>query len=126
MAKQGGRGRETGAPAELPAIARTSEVNCPSALGMRDAGKALARRSSSGLEGGVQGEREGTIAEAEKRGLRRRVGGGTTGRAPAVAGGSDGGGAVVVGGGTGSGTKSATHWATSATEEDSVWPAAVR
>ena len=44
--KQGGRGRETGAPAELPAIARTSEVDFPSALGMRDAGKALACRSS--------------------------------------------------------------------------------
>ena len=74
----------------------------------------------------MSGEREGTTAEAEKRGLRRRVGGGTTGRAPAVVGGSDGGGAVGVVGGTGSGTKAATHWATSATEEHSVWPAAVR
>ncbi len=125
MAKQGGRDGEAGAPAELPSIARTSEVNCPSSL-----------------ERGVPGEREGTTAEAEKRGLRRRVGGGTTGGAPAVVGGSDGGrvpgrapavlggsgvgDAVVVGGGTGSGTKSATHWATSATEEHSVWPAAVR
>ena len=53
------------------------------------------------------GEREGTTAEAEKRGLRRRVGGGTTGRAPAVAGGNDGGVVVGVAGGTGSGTKCA-------------------
>jgi hypothetical protein len=138
--KQGGRVRETGAPAV--AIARTSEVNCPSALGMRDAGKALTCWSSQGLKRGVPGEREGTMAEAEKRGLRQRVGGGTTGRAPAIVGGSDGGGvpgrapvvlggsdgggAVGVAGGTGSGTKAATHWATSAMEEHSVWPAAVR
>ena len=90
----------------------------------------------------MPGEREGTTAEAEKRGLRRRVGVGATGRAPAVVGGSDGGGvpgrapavlggsagggAVGVVGGTGLGTKAATHWATSATEEHSVWPAAVR
>ena len=94
------------------------------------------------MERGVPGEREGTTAEVEKRGLRPRVGGGTTGRAPAVVGGSDGGDvpgrapavlggsdggdAVGVAGGTGSGTKAATHWATSATEEHSVWPAAVR
>ena len=40
-------------------------------------------------------------------------GGGVPGRAPAVLGGSAGGGAVGVVGGTGSGTKAATHWATS-------------
>ncbi len=62
----------------------------------------------------------------EKRGLRRWLGGGTTGRAPAVTGGNDGGVVVGVAGGTGSGTKAATHWATSATEEHSVSPAAVR
>jgi hypothetical protein len=82
------------------------------------------------MEEGLPGEREGTTAEAEKRGLQRRVGEGTTGRAPAFVGGSDGGGvsgrapAVLSGrdggGETRSGTKSATHWATSVTEEHSV------
>jgi hypothetical protein len=66
--KESERDRETGALAELRAIARTSEFNRPSALGIKDASKALACRSSRGWKG--------VCWETEREHFQRRRSGG--------------------------------------------------